>query len=114
MLRFVTRVTGVVKAAPVLAAGLLVAVLAGCDTTSPANPNFTPPAPAQPSAPPSGRLSVPPAPPSEPPHVVAPGLRPLTTWEKQYRDYCQNGQAQNGCEFYSDRSLRLQGIDPES
>jgi hypothetical protein len=46
--------------------------------------------------------------------VVIPGLRPLTAAQRQQRDNCQQGKAGNGCQFYTDNSLRLQGIDPDS
>ena len=40
--------------------------------------------------------------------------RPMTTWEKQYRQQCQQNIVQNGCKFFSDDSLELQGINPFS
>ena len=87
-----------------LAVGLL-AVVAGCATPAADQE----PAPAQPA--PSSAVPAP-VPFSSPAPI--PGLRPLTPAQRQRRDLCQQGTVKNGCEFYSDDSLRLQGIDPNS
>jgi hypothetical protein len=93
---------------PVLAAGVLV-LLGGCNDTSAASDD----APAQAPAPVSSSApSAPAAAPAVPGPIV--GLRPLTANERQQRDYCQQGIVKNGCQFYTDDSLRLQGIDPDS
>jgi len=97
------------KRSPVTLAAALV-LLAGCDTASTAQQNAPPPAQAPPSAPPSPAA----APVASPAPVVIPGLRPLTAAQRQQRDYCQQGMVRNGCQFYTDDSLRLQGIDPDS
>jgi hypothetical protein len=95
------------KLAPVLAAGLL-ALLAGCNNSSSDQDQPPPPAPAV-SAPPSAPAAAPPAAPGP---IV--GLRPLSPAQKQQRDFCQQGIVKNGCEFYTDDSLKLQGFDPDS
>jgi hypothetical protein len=38
--------------------------------------------------------------------------RPMTAWEKQYRSECQQGIVQNGCKYFTDQSLELQGVNP--
>jgi hypothetical protein len=108
MVGFVTR-----AAAAPIAVALLVA-LAGCNSGSGSSGAEQPPPPA-PSAPPtSTSVALPPALPSPPPRPPAPGLRAMTPAEKQYKDNCERGRVKNGCEFYSDGSLRLQGVDPEA
>jgi hypothetical protein len=95
---------------PVLVAGVL-ALLAGCNDSPAASDD----APAQAPAPApvtSAAPSTPAAAPAAPGPIV--GLRPLTANERQQRDYCQQGIVKNGCQFYTDDSLRLQGIDPDS
>ncbi|HEX4357784.1 MAG TPA: hypothetical protein VH141_09695 [Pseudonocardia sp.] len=94
------------KLAPVLAAGML-ALLAGCNNSS-SDQDQPPPAPAA-STPPSAPAAAPPAAPGP---IV--GLHPLSPAQKQQRDFCQQGIVKNGCEFYTDDSLRLQGFDPDS
>jgi len=96
------------KRSPVIVAAAL-ALLAGCDAASTAQPDAPPPEQAAPSVAPS-----PAAPVASPAPVVIPGLRPLTAAQRQQRDYCQQGVVRNGCQFYTDSSLRLQGIDPDS
>jgi uncharacterized lipoprotein YajG len=96
-----------VIAVPVLAAALV--LLAGCDAASTAQQDAPPPEQPPPSAPPS-----PAAPVASPAPVVIPGLRPLTAAQRQQRDNCQQGKVRNGCQFYTDDSLRLQGVDPDS
>jgi hypothetical protein len=86
------------KLTPVLVAGVL-ALLAGCNDSPAASDD----APAQAPAPVTSAAPGP---------IV--GLRPLTANERQQRDYCQQGIVKNGCQFYTDDSLRLQGIDPDS
>jgi hypothetical protein len=86
-----------------LAAGLL-AVVAGCATPA-ANQETAPTQPAPSSAVPAIPYTSP---------APIPGLRPLTPAQRQRRDLCQQGTVKNGCEFYSDDSLRLQGIDPNA
>jgi hypothetical protein len=95
------------KLTPVLAAGVLV-LLAGCNDTSAASDD----GPAQAPAPVSSTAPSAAAAPAAPGPIV--GLRPLTAAERQQRDYCQQGIVRNGCQFYTDDSLRLQGIDPDS
>ena len=91
--------------APLVAAGAL--LLAGCEGSSVTDQEAPPAAPATSSSPsPSAAAPASPAP--------IPGLRPLTAQQKQQRDYCQQGVVKNGCEFYTDDSLRLQGYDPDS
>jgi hypothetical protein len=90
---------------PLPLAAAVLALAAGCST--PAADRDT--APAQP--PPS---SAAPAPVPLTSRAPIPGLRPLTAAQRQRRDLCQQGTVKNGCEFYSDDSLRLQGIDPNS
>jgi hypothetical protein len=108
MVRFVTRV-----AAPPLAVALLVA-LAACNSGTASSGSAQPP-PAPPSAPPtSTSVVIPPTLPSPAPRPPAPGLRAMTQSEKRYKDNCETRVVKNGCEFYSDQSLRLQGIDPEA
>lgn len=105
------------KLSPVVAAGLLV-LLAGCGSASSGDQDAPPPAPpaassvAPPPAPPAVRPAAPAAPPAVPGPIA--GLRPMSTAERQQRDFCQQGILKNGCEFYTDDSLRLQGIDPDS
>jgi hypothetical protein len=98
------------KLAPVLAAGLL-ALLAGCNNSS-ADPDTDQPPPQAPP-PSSAAPSAPAAAPSVAPGPIV-GLRPLSAAQKQQRDFCQQGIVKNGCEFYTDDSLRLQGFDPDS
>ena len=95
------------KLSPVVAAGLLV-LLAGCDSASSGDQDAPPPA-----APAASSVTPAPAAPPATPGPIA-GLRPMSTAERQQRDFCQQGILKNGCEFYSDDSLRLQGIDPDS
>ena len=96
------------KLTPVLVAGVL-ALLAGCNDSPAASDD----APAQAPAPvTSAAPSAPAAAPAAPGPIV--GLRPLTANERQQRDYCQQGIVKNGCQFYTDDSLRLQGINPDS
>ncbi|HWN34086.1 MAG TPA: hypothetical protein VNP03_15155 [Pseudonocardia sp.] len=95
------------KLAPVLAAGLL-ALLAGCNNSSADSDQPPPQAPAPTSAAPRA-----PAAPSVAPGPIV-GLRPLSPAQQQQRDFCQQGIVKNGCEFYTDDSLRLQGFDPDS
>ena len=100
------------KRAPVIAVTVLataLVLLAGCDTASTAQQDAPPPEQAPPSAPPSPAEPV-----ASPAPVVIPGLRPLTAAQRQQRDSCQQGVVRNGCQFYTDDSLRLQGIDPDS
>jgi len=33
---------------------------------------------------------------------------------EQYRDECQQGIVQNGCKYFTDQSLELQGVNPFS
>jgi hypothetical protein len=98
------------KLAPVLAAGLL-ALLAGCNSSSADQDSDQPPPQAPPpsSAAPSAPAAAPPAAPGP---IV--GLHPLSPAQKQQRDFCQQGIVKNGCEFYTDDSLKLQGFDPDS
>ncbi|HEY0577339.1 MAG TPA: hypothetical protein VGD73_24810 [Pseudonocardia sp.] len=96
------------KLSPVILAAALV-LLAGCGAASTAQQDAPPPEQPPPSAPPS-----PAAPVASPAPVVIPGLRPLTAAQRQQRDNCQQGKAGNGCQFYTDNSLRLQGVDPDS
>lgn len=85
-----------------LVAGVL-ALVAGC--TAPAADRST--APAEPL--PSSAVPVPVTSPTP-----IPGLRPLTPAQRQQRYLCRQRIVKNGCEFYNDDSLRLQGIDPDS
>ena len=98
----------------VLAAALLAVLLAGCNSTSPANPSFeftpTPNRPSPQRAEPTGPVTAP----SSETRAARPGLRPMTAWEKQYRDQCRDGLVETGCHLYTDLSLRLQGVDPET
>lgn len=97
------------KLAPVLAVGVL-ALLAGCNNTSADQDSDQ--SPPQAPAPTSAAPSAPAAPSAAPGPIV--GLRPLSPAQKQQRDFCQQKIVKNGCEFYTDDSLRLQGFDPES
>lgn len=111
MVRFVTR-----AAVAPLAVALLVA-LAGCNSGSGASGSAgaEQPPPAPPSAPPTSvSVVIPPSLPSPAPRPPAPGLRAMTPAEKQYKDNCERRVVKNGCQFYSDQSLRLQGVDPEA
>lgn len=90
---------------PICAAGLVV-LLAGCNSSSSQN-DYTAPAP-----PPSSAAAPPEAPPVSLNTPPIPG-RPMTTWQKQYKDGCDAGRLSNGCQMYSDNSLRLQGINPD-
>jgi hypothetical protein len=46
---------------------------------------------------------------------AATGLgRPMTPWQKLYRQECEQNIVRDGCQFFTDESLRLQGINPES
>ncbi|MBO0874790.1 MAG: hypothetical protein J2P19_15495, partial [Pseudonocardia sp.] len=111
MVRFVTRV-----AAPPLAVALLVA-LAGCNSGAGASGSSgaEPPPPTPPSAAPTSvSVVIPPSLPSPAPRPPAPGLRAMTPAEKQYKDNCERRIVRSGCQFYSDQSLRLQGVDPEA
>jgi len=98
------------KLAPVLAVGVL-ALLAGCNNTSADQDSDQ--APPQAPAPTSAAPSAPAAAPSAAPGPIV-GLHPLSPAQKQQRDFCQQGIVKNGCEFYTDDSLRLQGLDPDS
>lgn len=94
---------------PICAAGLALA-LAGCNSSSTQDESTAPAAP-----PPASSSAA--APPSVVPPVVLdakpiPG-RPMTAWQKQYKDACDSGRLINGCEMYRDNSLRLQGINPD-
>jgi hypothetical protein len=100
-----------VIAVPVLATALV--LLAGCGAASTAQPDAPPPEQPPPSAQPSAPPS-PAAPVASPAPAVIPGLRPLTAAQRQQRDNCQQGKVRNGCQFYTDDSLRLQGVDPDS
>jgi hypothetical protein len=73
--------------------------------------------PATPPAAPPVAAPVPPEP--SPPVAATPGQaaapgKPLTQWQKQFRDECNAGIVQDGCQFYTDQSLQLQGYNPES
>jgi hypothetical protein len=100
------RVRTVRKLLLVCATGSLM-LLAGCNNSSQSDDYTAPGAVPPPSAPPSA-----PAPPT--PAVPPAKGRPMTAWEKQYRNECQSGRVKNGCVLYNDNALRLQGIDPDS
>jgi hypothetical protein len=91
----------------VVGAASLLVPLAGCDRASSADQQ----APQAPPATSSTAPSAAPVPKSAAPIV---GLRPMTAQEKQQREYCQQRVVKNGCKFYTDNALRLQGIDPNS
>ncbi len=111
MLRFVRR--GVVV--PAVAALVVTPLMAGCGAgSSGAEPEQPPPAPAPSTPPTSVNLVIPPSVASPAPRAPAPGLRPMTTWERQQKDKCERQVIRNGCDFYNDKSLRLQGVDPEA
>lgn len=89
-----------------LAAASLLVPLAGCDSTSSEPDVPAAPAPSASAVPSAAAVPASPA--------AIPGLRPMTPAEKQRRDLCQRGIVKNGCEFFTDDALRLQGIDPDS
>ena len=93
----------------VAASALLVA---GCDSGSQADQYSAPgavPAPAAPAAP-----APPAAPPAAVPNIPPAVGRPMTAWEKQYKSQCESNLVANGCQFFTDYSLKLQGINPDS
>jgi hypothetical protein len=93
-------------------AGALLLCLAGCNNSEPADSYTAPGAVAPP--PPSAAPSSPALPAARPPTGPPPVGRPMTAWEKQYREQCHTGVVKNGCELYTDSSLRLQGVNPDS
>ncbi|HEY4007531.1 MAG TPA: hypothetical protein VGM60_20450 [Pseudonocardia sp.] len=94
----------------IVASGLLVA---GCDSSSDADQYSAP------GAAPAVPVPAAPAPPAAPPPAAVPNVppavgRPMTVWEKQYKTQCESNLVANGCQFYTDNSLKVQGINPDS
>jgi hypothetical protein len=118
--RHLPRSSRVRRAAALALAGAALTLLAGCTRTDPTQdytaPGAVPPGPSSAVLPTASSSSVGPgggtqATPANGPWTLG---RPMTAWEKQYRDECQQGIVQNGCKYFTDQSLELQGVNPFS
>ncbi|HWN34505.1 MAG TPA: hypothetical protein VNP03_17265 [Pseudonocardia sp.] len=116
-MRHLPRSTRVRRAAAVALAGAALTLLAGCGPTHPTEdytaPGAVPPGPNSAVLPTAASSSTgaTQATPADGPWTLG---RPMTAWEKQYRGECQQGIVQNGCKYFTDQSLELQGVNPFS
>ncbi|MCU1653745.1 MAG: hypothetical protein QOD82_1751 [Pseudonocardiales bacterium] len=125
-MRSLSRSSRVRRAAALALAGLALTLLTGCARFKPSEdytaPGAVPPGPnsavlptasstAGTAGPGQSVGSTPRATPATGPWTLG---RPMTAWEKQYRDECQRGIVQNGCKYFTDQSLELQGVNPFS
>ena len=118
VVRHLPRSPQVRRAAAAALACAVLTLLAGCGPTHPTDdytaPGAVPPGPNSAVLPTAASSSTGPAggaTPAEGPWTLG---RPMTAWEKQYRSECQQGIVQNGCKYFTDQSLELQGVNPFS
>ncbi|HEX4247205.1 MAG TPA: hypothetical protein VH008_05010 [Pseudonocardia sp.] len=121
-MRHLPRSSGVHRAAALTLACAVLTLLAGCVPTDPTKdytaPGAVPPGPNSAVLPTASSSSTGPvggggtqATPANGPWTLG---RPMTAWERQYRSECQQGIVQNGCKYFTDQSLELQGVNPFS